>query len=178
MYGTSRTTASQLLVNHCADIGIQARAFIPGFDQRSDITFVSDLDLKRAYTVGFRAVERLHKGESDFLSSISKTNESSVYFTSVPFSEIDDYSRSLHLRWIWHGNYDVTDEYLEYVGQLIGKEPVHIPGFPTGHNFAFQRCPATAKKLEPWNGDCISEAYFIETEKNTKKLSTVDSVIN
>jgi 6-phosphofructokinase 1 len=73
MYGTSKTTAAQLLVNHCAEMGIQARGFVPGFDQRSDITFVSGLDLEMAYGVGRRAVERLHAGQTDFLSSISKS---------------------------------------------------------------------------------------------------------
>ena len=173
MYGTSRTTAAQLLVNHCADAGIQARAFIPGYDQRSDITFVSDLDIKRAYSVGFKTVEKLHEGEHDFLCSISKGSNNTVDFISIPFSDIGDYSRKLHLRWIWHGNYDVTDEYVEYVRPLIGNEPVNIPGFPARHYFAFQRCPVVDKKLESWNTDSHYAMSCMDINSSPELFSNV-----
>jgi len=171
MYGTSHTTAAQLLVNHCADIGIQARAFIPGFDQRSDITFVSGLDLKMACGIGRQAVERLHTGETNFLSSISKGAAASgnSEFAAVPFSEIGDYSRTLHSRWIDYSGFDVTDEYVAYVEPLIGDEPVPIPGFPARHHFALQRGPTVRRKLKPW-----STASFCEIDTSRAgELATV-----
>ena len=157
MYGTSRTTAAQLLVNHCADIGIQARAFVPGFDQRSDVTFVSGSDLKMACGVGSQAVERLHAGEADFLSSISKAPVAAGKLAAVPFSEIGDYSRVLQPQWIDYGNFDVTDEYIAYVEPLIGDAPVRIPGFPARHHFTCQRGPAVSKKLKPWSAASLDE---------------------
>jgi 6-phosphofructokinase len=159
MYGTSNTTAAQLLVNHCADIGIQARSFVPGFDQRSDITFVSNLDLEMACGVGRQAVERLHAGQTDFLSSISKdSTESGIgEFDAVPFSEIGDYSRTLPPRWIDYDNFDVTDEYVAYVEPLIADVPVLIPGFPTRHYFVFQKGPTTYKKLKLWRATPFCE---------------------
>jgi len=163
MYGTSQTTGVQLLVNHCADIGIQARGFIPGFDQRSDIRFVSALDLRRAYRVGREAVERLDAGERDFLASISRSSTSSnqVEFTSITFAEIGDYCRVLPGRWISYGNFDVTDGYIEYVEPLIGNEPVDIPSLSGKLAFAYPRKPNVQKKLQLWSAEWICEGNLV-----------------
>jgi len=167
MYGTSHTTAAQLLVNRCADIGLQARACIPGFDQRSDITFVSGLDLKMACGVGRQAVEKLHAGQTNFLSSISKDTTTTINgdFAAIPFSEIGDLSRKLPPRWIDYGSFDVTDEYVAYVESLIGVVPVQIPGFPDKPAFILPRKPNVTKRLSPWCVGMISEPHF-DGERN------------
>ena len=180
MYGTSNTTAAQLLVNQCADIGVQARAFIPGFDQRSDITFVSGLDLKMAYGIGRQAVERLHAGQTNFLSSISKGTAATCNgdCAAVPFSEISDYSRTLHSRWIDYGNFDVTDEYVAYVEPLIGDVSVPIPGFPTRHHFAFQKGPIVHKMLKPWSTASLYEIDPSQAGALAAMLSTGSNTIH
>ena len=129
MYGTSKTTAAQLLVNYLSERGIQARSFVPGFDQRSDINFVSCLDLDRAFCVGSYTVEKLFEGEKDFLSSVSSCGFSRdiVEYTSINFDEINDYSRIMPDRWILKGEFDVSDDYVNYVLPLIGNEDVKLP---------------------------------------------------
>jgi len=159
MYGTSRTTAVQLLVNHCADIGIQARGFVPGFDQRSDISFVSALDLQRAHRLGGDTVERLAAGQSNFLSSIAKRPglPGEVEFTSVSFNEADDYSRTLRPEWISYGNFDVTDEYLGYVEPLIGSDRAPTVGITEKPAFACCLGPNVEKRLCPRGSDFDSK---------------------
>jgi 6-phosphofructokinase 1 len=129
MYGTSRTTAAQQLVNRCADNGIQARAFSPGFDQRSDIEFVSELDLYRAYEVGGYTVRQLLDGRCDFLGSITRHPErfEETDCIAIPFEHIGDYSREMPARWIAAGQYDVSDDYLNYVCPLLGNTRVNLP---------------------------------------------------
>jgi len=129
MYGTSKTTAAQLLVNYCTENGIQARAFIPGFDQRSDINFVSALDLQRALCVGRYTAERLFDGQKDFLGSIGRSSFSfhRVQYTAISFDEIDDYSRIMPDHWIMKGAFDVTDDYVLYVDSLLDNESVVLP---------------------------------------------------
>ncbi len=129
MYGTSRTTAAQILVNLCTDAGIQARAFIPGFDQRSEIHFVSGLDLERAYRVGQFTVEQLAGGVSDFLGSIARSRQGpgEVDYRAVPFDEIDDYSRVMPSAWLLPGEYDVSDAYVQYAEPLLETEAVTMP---------------------------------------------------
>jgi len=129
MYGTSKTTAAQLLVNYCTDNGVQARAFIPGFDQRSDANFVSALDLQRALCVGRYTVERLFDGQKDFLGSIGRSSFSShrVQYTAISFDEINNYSRTMPDHWIMKGAFDVTDDYVDYILPLIGDEAVKLP---------------------------------------------------
>ena len=127
------------------------------------LSFVSALDLRRAYRVGQEAVERLDAGERDFLASISRSSTSSnqVEFTSVTFAEMEDYCRVLPGRWISHGNFDVTDEYIEYVEQLIGDEPVDIPGLSGKLAFACPRKPNVEKKLKPWSAEWICEGNLV-----------------
>jgi len=167
MYGTSRTTSAQLLVNYCVDNGIQARAFIPGFDQRSDIKFVSALDLQRAFILGKETVERFDVGEKDFLASIARNSAlpNKVDFISVNFSLIDDYSRVLPEKWVSHDNFDVTDEYVDYVEPLIGDKQVDIPRLMKEPTFIYPCKPNLAKKLKPWNAAFDTIHHLSETVK-------------
>jgi len=155
MYGTSRTTGVQLLVNHCADSGIQARGFVPGFDQRSDISFVSALDLQRAHGLGKETVERLAAGENNFLASIARRmgRPGEIEFVSVGFDQADDYSRVLRPEWISYGNFDVTDEYVAYVEPLIGSEQAPMVGVAEKPAFACCLGPNVEKRLMPRSGD-------------------------
>jgi ATP-dependent phosphofructokinase / diphosphate-dependent phosphofructokinase len=151
MYGTSRTTAAQLLVNHCADIGIQGRAFVPGFDQRSDISFVSPADLEAAYLTGRNIISRLAAGQRDFLACISHAaDHMSLEYNSVPFAQADNYSRSMPPRWIAGGNFDVTDEYADYMEPLIGNVPVNQPQRNAQPDFVAFCPPYVRKKLPRW----------------------------
>lgn len=129
MYGTSRTTAAQILVNLCTDAGLQARAFIPGFDQRSDIHFVSGLDQQRACRVGQFTVEQLASGQSNFLGSITRRRHhpEEVEYAAIPFDEIRDYSRTMPHRWLLADEYDVSDEYIQYANSLLESEAVTLP---------------------------------------------------
>ncbi len=129
MYGSSRTTAAQNLVNHLADMGIQARSFIPTIDQRSDSLFLSELDLMRAYEVGRLTMRALLEGERSFLGSMARSvgGEGRAEFRCVSFSRIQDYSRRMPPQWIAAGEYDVTDAYLEYVLPLIGRTFIDLP---------------------------------------------------
>ncbi|MDD3013546.1 MAG: 6-phosphofructokinase [Candidatus Gastranaerophilales bacterium] len=122
MYSSSKETAAQLLVNHCTDQGFQARAFIPGFDQRSDILFTTAEDLQHSYNLGCFSVQRLFSGERNFLASISKNKMSkSIEYTTIPFSETKNYSRILPESWVAKGGFDVTDSFIEYAEPIIGK---------------------------------------------------------
>ncbi len=129
MYGTSRTTAAQILVNLCADAGIQARAFIPGFDQRSEIHFVDGRDLQRAYQVGQFTVEQLTAGITGFLGSIARSprGPEEVEYRAIPFDEIGDYSRVMPSGWLLTGEYDVSDAYVQYAEPLLESEAVTLP---------------------------------------------------
>jgi hypothetical protein len=129
MYGSSRTTAAQNLVNHLAEKGIQSRSYIPTIDQRSESLFVSELDLMRAYEVGRLTMESLLDGERNFLGSMSRASAGSgqARFRCIPFSRIQDYSRQMPPSWIASGEFDVSDAYLEYVLPLIGRTFIDLP---------------------------------------------------
>jgi len=153
MYGSSQTTAAQILVNECTQIGIQARAFIPGIDQRSEIVFTTSRDLERAYNIGFYTAEKLIGGEKDFFSSIaeSDTPGEKVEYISIPFNEIGDFSRIMPDKWISSGNFDVTDDYINYVEPLIGKDYPDTLIRGEKPNFTFPLKPSVEKKLEEWD---------------------------
>lgn len=117
MYGSSNTTNAQNLVNKCMEANIQARAFVPAIDQRSNIIYTTLEDLKHAEGVGIYAVGKLLQGQSNFLTSISDN----MQYISIPFTEIKDFSRQMPDKWISYDNFDVTDEYLDYVKLILGE---------------------------------------------------------
>jgi ATP-dependent phosphofructokinase / diphosphate-dependent phosphofructokinase len=114
MFGSSQTTAAQLLVTACMEAGLQARSFIPTVDQRQAVAdrLVFDLDL--AVRLGAFAVERLAAGESAFLGSVQAGTPDRP-LTAVPFATFEDYSRKMPTAWIDTGNFDVTDAYVDYL---------------------------------------------------------------
>lgn len=114
MYGSSQSTSAQMLVNACMAGGIQARSYIPTVDQRMAIDDILNFDNNIAFQLGVFTVEQLVRGNTDFLSSIADTNmvESLI---SIPFDEINDYSRIMPDQWIAKGEFDVKDEYVKYL---------------------------------------------------------------
>lgn len=130
MYGTSETTNSQLLVNKLAKHTIQARTFIPGYDQRSEIIFVSNKDLKLANNLGRGVIGEFEKGNKSFFLTISSKNKTShtPEITSIKLSQIKNFSRSMPAKWIDKGNFDVTDAYVKYLEAIVDlKSPFVTP---------------------------------------------------
>jgi ATP-dependent phosphofructokinase / diphosphate-dependent phosphofructokinase len=151
MYGTSRTTAAQLLVNLCCDIGIQARAFVPGFDQRSDISFVSAVDLEAAYMTGCNIIERMAAGDRCFLACIGHGEDHmDLVYGSLQFDKTSNNSRTMPERWVSNGSFDVTDDYVDYVEPLIGDVPVSLPRRGAEPDFAVVSLPRVGSKLPHW----------------------------
>lgn len=130
MYSSSKTTSAQILVNLLMENNVQARHFIPGFDQRSDITFTLLSDLAAAHEVGGRAVDCISSGKRDFFATISFNPETGgSCYSSIPLEDIHDYSRVLPAKWIVNGGFDVTDDFIGYLSPLVlNQEIVGVPG--------------------------------------------------
>jgi hypothetical protein len=106
------------------DHGIQARAFIPSYDQRIEMTLVSRRDLQLAEKIGAFAVEQLTDDKSQFLCGIRKTSDDvEIEPCRIDFAEINGFSRIMPERWIQPGKFDVSNAYLHYLSHLFGKEP-------------------------------------------------------
>jgi len=129
MYGSSGNTQAQLLVNYLMGKGIGARAFVPGFDQRSEMKSVSTIDIESAYGVGAFAIRSLLQGQRNFFSSIRRLENAlnQIGFHNIPLPDIQGFSRDMPERWITHGQFDVTDEYVSYVSPLIGYGDLPTP---------------------------------------------------
>lgn len=115
MYSSSNTSAAQELINLCFDNGIQARGFIPGFDQRIDNRYTTQFDIDNAYKIGEYAIEEINTGNKEFFVSIDKN----LNIISIPFTEINNFSRKMPDRWISYNNFDVTDSYVSYLEKLL-----------------------------------------------------------
>ena len=151
MYGSSRTTAAQILVNRCMDHGIQARAFIPGFDQRCETQYTVGTDIERAFDIGRFAVQNLEAGRKDFLASISReNNEMPISMTAVPFSETRGYSRVMPARWIRNGAFDVTDDFIAYCDDLVQRQDDSFALPRRGIKFSKPVFANVVRKLPQW----------------------------
>lgn len=118
MYGSSRTTAAQLLVNACMESGIQARAQIIAMSQRLSIDDRFEFDLDIAQRLGTFIVEQFELGQQSFLASVADPSVSNTLIR-IPFDEINDYSRRMPPQWIDAGQFDVTGEYCRYLNSLL-----------------------------------------------------------
>tara|TARA_B100000900_G_scaffold307014_1_gene265641 strand:+ start:2277 stop:3440 length:1164 start_codon:yes stop_codon:yes gene_type:complete len=111
MYGSSKSTAMQELINECNDNRIQARGYNPTIDQRQNYNYTLKDDLKISNEIGKRIIKNFDKGKSHFFQGYTKSQT----YETISLSSIKDYSRSMKEEWIDWGNFDVTDEYLSYI---------------------------------------------------------------
>jgi ATP-dependent phosphofructokinase / diphosphate-dependent phosphofructokinase len=118
MYGSSESTACQELVNWCMDGGIQARLYNPTIDQRQDVHYRLESDLRNAHRIGKFIVKAFFHDTKSFFATVHKV----LGVHAIPFSFIDDYSRVMLPAWIDYGNYDVTDVYVKYLNDVMQYE--------------------------------------------------------
>ena len=118
MYGSSKSTAAQQLVNLCMENGLQARSYTPTVDQRQNFEHTLASDIQTAYWAGKEIIDNFDNGESHFFQGYSKSGNK-----IVQLDKITDFSRSLKETWIDHGNFDVTDEYVSYLSEFTKTTP-------------------------------------------------------
>ncbi len=118
MYGTSSTTAAQLLVNALLSSGIQARYLNPTIDQRLESWATLPDDRELAYEVGRMICSYFDEGKSSFLASIQKVGELKFQPALIPFDQTEFFSRKMKKQWVKYGDFDVTDEYVSYLKEV------------------------------------------------------------
>lgn len=114
MFGSSRTTAAQILVSALVDAGIAARSYIPTVDQRQCIDDTLEFDRDIAWRLGEHIIRELAAGKSSFLAAV-QADSLEAPLTSIPFADFRDYSRALPVRFVAPGRFDVSDAYLDYL---------------------------------------------------------------
>jgi 6-phosphofructokinase 1 len=132
-FGSSQTTAAQVVVNYLNKVGLaakgSARANIPGTDQRHSMAYVSTIDLEEAYRVGQTAVELAAAGKGGFMATILRNAGPgySVRYDKVPLDEVANSERTFPAAWICQGGTDVSDEFVRYARPLVGEGMVKLP---------------------------------------------------
>ena len=109
---------------------MQARAFVPGIDQRIEHAFRCEGDLMAAERLGRACIDRVAAGErAVLLRPVRGASPAAgdVRFSSTPLSERASLSRSLAPAFVERGGFDVTDAYAGYVRGLVG--PIAAPRF-------------------------------------------------
>jgi len=114
MYGSSSSSAMQQLINLCITNNIQARGFNPTIDQRQNFNYTVQKDLDISYEVGQQIIKNFMANNTHFFQSYSKHGSH-----SIPLSEIGNYSRTMKSEWIKSGEFDVTDDYIEYLNGFL-----------------------------------------------------------
>lgn len=114
MYGSSKSSAMQQLINLCMQNNIQARGYNPTIDQRQNFNYTLKEDLKISYDIGVKIIENFMNGKSHFFQSYSKNG-----LNDIPLDEIKDYTRTLKREWIAHNDFDVSDKYIEYLKEFV-----------------------------------------------------------
>ena len=132
-FSASNLTVAQMLINDLNDRGLpvkgNARANVPGTDQRHNMLYASGTDLEEAYRVGQKAAELAAAGEHGYMSTILRDpgDVYSVRYDKVPLPEVANSERHFPDKWIAESGTDVTDEFIKYARPLIGDDPVAVP---------------------------------------------------
>lgn len=118
MFGSSGTSACQILSNRLNKKGIQTRIFNPTILQRvfkykNDI--IDHRDVNIAKKVGEHAVNLLLKKKKSFLIGISKNNK----IIPIPFYECKNFNRKMPQSFIKKNSFDVSKKYLKYLKKII-----------------------------------------------------------
>ena len=114
MYGSSSSSAMQQLINLCIENNFQARGFNPTIDQRQNFNYTLGRDIQISYDIGQQIIKNFMIGKSHFFQSYSKQG-----LHTIPLEKINDYSRNLKKEWVDEGNYDVTDNYVAYLNEIV-----------------------------------------------------------
>jgi 6-phosphofructokinase len=160
-FSSSQMTVAQVVVNHLNKIGLAAkgaaRGNVPGTDQRHSMGYASTVDLDEAYRVGQKAAELAASGESGYMATLLRSQESgvrsqesaaatasggrkppdnaaspttslySVRYDKVPLEQVANSERTFPKQWIAESGYDVTDDFLRYARPLIGDDMITLP---------------------------------------------------
>ncbi len=127
MFGSSRGTNAQLLVDYCSGAGMQARTVIPTVLQRVFTDRVMEFDRDIAFQQGVKTVEALMSGQSEFLMGLYA--DPAIGVEPIPYETFDDYSRSLPPSFIAPGQFDVSEEYVRYLDSFFA-----FSRFETGYD--------------------------------------------
>lgn len=123
MFGSSQTTAAQLLVDRLMRSGIQARSVLPTVLQRQSGHAALEFDRCVAERQGRDIVRKLAAGSSSFLSTVvdpqilgeSMKDPISI----IPFEEARAFSRCMQPGFLEQGRFDVSDAYVAYLQSLF-----------------------------------------------------------
>ncbi len=151
-FSSSQMTVAQVVVNHLNKIGLAAkgaaRGNVPGTDQRHSMGYASTVDLDEAYRVGQKAAELAATGQSGYMATILRSQESasgvasapraardeapctslySVRYDQVPLEQVANSERTFPKHWIAASGYDVTDDFLRYARPLVGDDMITLP---------------------------------------------------
>lgn len=98
-----------------------ARFNVSGTDQRHDILYASQVDLKEAYQVGVNAAQLALKGEGGNMSTILRRPGKAyeVAYDKVPLSVVANSERHFPKEWIVN-DADVSDAFLDYAAPFVG----------------------------------------------------------
>ena len=119
MYGSSKSTAAQELVNLCVESGIQARSYIPTIDQRQNFEHTLESDIFSAFNIGTEIIRNFEKGLTHFFQTKTRNGTE-----TIPLKDISNFTRYMKSEWVDFGNYDVTDEYVSYLGEFTNLSKV------------------------------------------------------
>src|SRR3989304_9668373 len=152
-YGSTATSAGQLLINYLNGLGRKdrktrlvvrgyARCEVPGTRQRREAAYISEVDLLESYKVGEFAANIALKGENGYMATILRVpgEKYRVIYDKVPLEDVANSEREFPKEWLIKEKADVTDDFIKWAMPLTGGN------FPKYSEFkeiyAGKKCPS------------------------------------
>jgi 6-phosphofructokinase len=130
--------------------GLKARCNIPGTTQRSAMHLAARTDAEEACMVGEEAVKLAAAGKSGLMVTLIREGEEEYRCLtgSIELGKVANKEKKLPAEWIAASDFDVTDDFINYVRPLINGE-VEIPtknGLPDYVDLQPERSPIHEKQ--------------------------------
>lgn len=117
MFGSSSSSAAQILVNFLTKNNIQSRYFLPTILQRvNDFSYLKK-DNEVAEKIGRNSVKEFKKKKTDFMCTISNKNGKFSY-TKLDLKDCLNFKRKLDKSYISTKNFDVSLKYIKYLKDI------------------------------------------------------------
>lgn len=117
MFGSSSSSAAQILVNLLIKNKVQARYFLPTILQRvNDFSYLKKDNIV-AEKIGRNTIKEFEKNNTDFMCTISsKSNK--IFYSTIDLKNCENFKRKLNKIYILENNFDVSKKYINYLKRI------------------------------------------------------------
>lgn len=117
MFGSSSSSAAQILIKLLIKNKIQARYFLPTILQRVNDFSYLEKDNKVAENIGRNVIKEFKKENTDFMCTIS-SDHNRIFYSTINLKDCENFKRKLDKNYIKEDDFNVSNKYIDYLKRI------------------------------------------------------------